>query len=244
MNLILLHPQDHWLSGSIVEIADHRVVHIREVLRAKSGDTLRVGLLGGKQGQAVIKSIDQRHVCLNVELGQAPPPRHRFDVVLSLPRPKMLRRIFRTVAEFGVSHLHLINSARVEKSYWQSPLLAPERIEEALLAGMERSRDTIAPVVQLHPRFRPFIEDELGEICAGRPCWITDLGAPQALADVPMGDAVVMVGPEGGFVPFEIDLVCSIIARRVHLGGRTLSVDTALTCVLAQGLTSVSTAPV
>ena len=53
-----------------------------------------------------------------------------------------------------------------------------------------------------------------------------------------------MVGPEGGFVPFEIDLVCSILARRVHLGGRTLSVDTALTCVLAQGLTSVSTAPV
>ena len=243
MNLILLHQQDQWFPGSVVEITDHRAVHIREVLRAKAGDTLRVGLLGGHQGQAVIESIDQWHVRLNVELSAEPPPRHRFDVVLSLPRPKMLRRILRIVAEFGVCHLHLINSARVEKSYWQSPLLAPPRIEEALMAGMERSRDTIAPLVQLHRRFRPFIEDELGEICAGRPCWITDLGAPQALADVPAGDAVVMVGPEGGFVPFEIDLVCSIIARRVHLGGRTLSVDTALTSVLAQGLTSVSTAP-
>ena len=235
MNLILLHPQDHWLSGSIVEIADHRAVHIREVLRAKSGDTLRVGLFGGKQGQAVIKSIDQRHVCLNVELCQAPPPRHRFDVVLSLPRPKMLRRIFRTVAEFGVSHLHLINSARVEKSYWQSPLLAPSKLEDALLAGMERASDTVMPQVHQHKLFRPFVEDLLKELCAGRPCWIAQMGSAESLRETSPGQAVVMVGPEGGFVPFELDLAQRVLARPVHLGSRTLSVDTALTSVLALG---------
>ena len=243
MNILLLRPGDNWLDATTVHITDHRADHLRQVLRSAEGESIRVGVVGGQRGDARVEAIDASGVTLRVALNEPPPPRHRFDIVLALPRPKMLRRILRTVAEYGVCNLHLINSARVEKSYWQSPLLAPERIEEALLAGMERSRDTIAPVVQLHPRFRPFIEDELGEICAGRPCWITDLGAPQALADVPAGDAVVMVGPEGGFVPFEIDLVCSIIARRVHLGGRTLSVDTALTCALAQGLTSVSTAP-
>ena len=44
-----------------------------------------------------------------------------------------------------------------------------------------------------------------------------------------------MVGPEGGFVPFELDLAQRVIARPVHLGSRTLSVDTALTSALAQG---------
>ena len=44
-----------------------------------------------------------------------------------------------------------------------------------------------------------------------------------------------MVGPEGGFVPFELNLVQQVIARPVNLGSRTLSVDTALTSVLAQG---------
>ena len=156
-------------------------------------------------------------------------------MVLALPRPKMLRRIFRTAAEFGVGHLHLINSARVEKSFWQTPLLKPANVAEALQAGMERARDTVAPQVHLHQRFRPFVEDELSALCAGRPCWITDQGAPLALASAPAGHAVVMVGPEGGFVPFEIELACAVVAQRVHLGERTLSVDTALTAALALG---------
>ena len=44
-----------------------------------------------------------------------------------------------------------------------------------------------------------------------------------------------MVGPEGGFVPFELELAQTVIAQPVHLGSRTLSVDTALTTALAQG---------
>jgi 16S rRNA U1498 N3-methylase RsmE len=48
--------------------------------------------------------------------------------------------------------------------------------------------------------------------------------------------AVVMIGPEGGFVPFEVDLAEQLIAQRVHLGGRVLSVDTALPTALAQAL--------
>ena len=46
---------------------------------------------------------------LAVDLNQPTPPRHWFDIVLALPRPKVLRRLFRTLAEYGVAHLHLIN---------------------------------------------------------------------------------------------------------------------------------------
>ena len=235
MNIILLRADDHWLSHAAVRLCDHRADHIRVLLKASVGDKLRVGCISGRHGTGTVQSIDADAVTLSLELNQEPSPRHRFDVVLELPRPKMLRRIFRTVAEFGVAHLHLINSARVEKSYWQTPLLAAHRMEEALIAGMERSRDTISPQVHLHRRFRPFIEDDLASICSGRPCWITEPGAPIALADVPVGDAVVMVGPEGGFVPFELELARLHGARPAHLGHRILSVDTALTTALAHG---------
>ena len=217
-------------------VRDHRAAHIREVLRAQVGDTLRVGLLGGLCGQGVIEAVEASGVRLGVQLSEPPPPRHRFDIVLALPRPKMLRRILRQCAEFGVANLHLIQSARVEKSYWQSPLLQPARVEDALLAGLERSRDTIAPRVHLHRRFRPFIEDQLPGLCAGRPCWLADMGAPMSLAEAPPGPALVMVGPEGGFVPFEVQLAESVQAQRVGLGERILSVDTALITVLAQAL--------
>jgi len=235
MNIVLLHQND-WIADGIVMVRDHRAAHIREVLRAQVGDTLRVGLLGGLCGQGLIEAVEASGVRLGVQLSEPPPPRHRFDIVLALPRPKMLRRILRQCAEFGVANLHLIQSARVEKSYWQSPLLQPARVEDALLAGLERSRDTIAPRVHLHRRFRPFIEDKLPGLCAGRPCWLADMGAPMSLAEAPPGPALVMVGPEGGFVPFEVQLAESVQAQRVGLGERILSVDTALITVLAQAL--------
>tara|TARA_B100000482_G_scaffold5330_1_gene4448 strand:+ start:247 stop:1047 length:801 start_codon:yes stop_codon:yes gene_type:complete len=236
MNLILLYADDVWSGSSCFLANGRRTQHIRTVLQAVVGDTLRVGLYGGAQGSARVDVIDDAGVTLSVQLTQSPPPRHRFDIVLALPRPKMLRRILRTVAEFGVSNLHLINSARVDKSYWQSPLLSQVKLNEALIAGMERSQDTIAPVVHCHQRFRPFVEDELLQLCNGRPCWITDKGAATALSQTPARPALVMIGPEGGFVPFEVELATSVVAERVHLGERTLSVDTALPAVLAQGL--------
>lgn len=235
MNIILLQPRD-WIGADLAVLRDQRASHIREVLKAQVGERLRVGLLGGQCGEGQITAINADAVQLAVQLSEAPPPRHRFEIVLALPRPKMLRRILRTVAEFGVEHLHLIHSARVEKSYWQSPLLQRDHLDSALLAGMERSRDTLMPQISFHKRFRPFVEDELSQICAGRPCWIADISGNRSLAAVPPEPAVVMIGPEGGFVPFELTLAQTVIAQPVHLGSRTLSVDTALTTVLAQAL--------
>jgi len=235
MNHVLLRLSD-WIAADRVHLHDRRAIHIRGVLKARVGDTLRVGLIGGLCGQGEIESLDAEGVRLRVALCDPPPPRHRFDLVLALPRPKMLRRILRQCAEFAIGDLHLIQSARVEKSYRQTPLLQPAQREQALLAGLERSRDTIAPRVHLHRRFRPFVEDQLREVCAGRPCWLADPAAPLSLAAAPPLPAVV-IGPEGGFVPFEIQLAEAVIARRVSLGARTLSVDTALVTVLAQAPT-------
>ena len=235
MNHVLLRADD-WLGDGLVLLRDRRAVHIRQVLRAAVGDRIRVGLLGGLCGHGLIDALDSDGVRLRVALKAPPPPRHRFDIVLALPRPKMLRRILRQCAEFGVAQLHLIHTARVEKSYWQSPLLQPARLAEALEMGLERSCDTIAPVVHLHQRFRPFVEDQLPAICDGRPCWMADRGAALSLAAAPPLPAVVMIGPEGGFVPFELQLAEAVIAQRVGLGERTLSVDTAFTSALALGL--------
>lgn len=238
MNIVLLQPEELG-DDAVAVLRDQRAVHIRGVLKAAVGDSLRVGVLGGRCGQGVIEADGPDGVRLRVTLSEPPPARHRYTIVLALPRPKMLRRILRQCAEFGVADLHLIHSARVEKSYWQTPLLQPARLQEALQMGLERSRDTIAPRVQLHRRFRPFVEDALPGLCGGRPCWLADHGAALSLADAPAVPAVVMIGPEGGFVPFEVQLAEAVVARRVGLGERILSVDTALTTVLAQALPGV-----
>ena len=134
MNIILLRADD-WLDAELAMVSDHRATHIRTVLKAQVGDALHVGLLGVECGTGVIESLDLSSVRLRVQLSDPPPPRHRFDLVMALPRPKMLRRILRQCAEFGVEHLHLINSARVEKSFWQSPLLRPSKVGKPCKQG-------------------------------------------------------------------------------------------------------------
>ena len=232
MNIILLAPED-WLDEHTVCLDDHRHEHIRGVLKAEGGDALRVGLLGGLRGSGTVVKQSAEDTHLQIDLVESPLPRHPCNLILALPRPKMLRRVFRTAAEMGVAHLYLINSARVEKSYWQSPLLQPDRIKAALTAGLERAGDTVLPEVHLHPRFKPFIEDQLPGLIESSACWIAHPGASKALANQ-SGEGLILLGPEGGFVPYEVELAQSMGAQPVRLSDRVLSVDTAVTAALSQ----------
>ena len=235
MNIILLRPED-WLDSSTVELRDRRHVHIRDVLKPQIGSSLKVGKLGGARGTGVVTKLTHDESQLTISLPQPPPPRHAFDIALALPRPKMLRRVLRTAAEMGVEHLHLIHSARVEKSFWQSPLLQPGRLAEALQAGLERSGDTVPPQVHMHRFFKPFIEDTAPALLKDRHGWIAHQTAAEPISRA-KGKALLMLGPEGGFVPFELELAESIGFTGGHLGSRTLSVDTALAAALSQALT-------
>ena len=47
----------------------------------------------------------------------------------------------------GVPRLVLLNSYRVEKSFWQTPFLQPEAIREQLILGLEQARDSVLPEI-------------------------------------------------------------------------------------------------
>ncbi len=79
----------------------------------------------------------------------------------------MLRRVLQTVAAMGVPKVVLVNSYRVEKSFWQTPFLEPEAIREQLILGLEQARDTVLPEIVIEKRFKPFVEDRLPAMTAG-----------------------------------------------------------------------------
>lgn len=236
MNIILLEPRD-FIAAQTVRLDDHRHQHIIGVLKATAGQSLRVGLINGDCGTGTIAQIERDATLLTVELTEGMRlPRHPITLVLALPRPKMLRRVLRTCAEFGVGELHLIHSFRVEKSFWQTPLLAADRVNAALRAGMERSGDPIMPSVVTHERFKPFMEDQLPIIAGSEPIYCLHPGDGEPLATKPAGRATVLIGPEGGFIPYEVQLAQAQGAQLRTLGERILSVDTAVNTALAQTL--------
>jgi RsmE family RNA methyltransferase len=240
MNLILLDDGDFGDDGR-ARVRGVRARHIVDVHRAAVGDTLKVGRLGGRLGQGIVTALALDEVELSVQVGDDPPPPSGIDVLLAMPRPKMLRRLLAAVASIGVKRLVLINTARVEKSYFDSPVLAPAAIDEALRLGLAQARDTMLPRVTIEPRFRPFIEDQ-AEVAwpaptrrlLAHPGAIRDLR--QALAGSPdrREPIVLAVGPEGGWVPFEVELLEAHGFQPFSAGPRILRVDTAVPFLLGQ----------
>ncbi len=233
MNLLLLEAADCPEPG-LACLRGRRLQHVREVHRAAVGESLRVGLLGGQMGQGLIEVLTDQELVLRFTLDEAPPPKLPLTLLLGLPRPKMLKRVLQTVASMGVPRLVLMNSYRVEKSFWDSPWLSPEAIREQLVLGLEQARDTVLPEVLLERRFKPFVEDRLPTLAQGTACLVAH---PVAAQPCPVGlnaPLTLAVGPEGGFISYEVDLLAAQGFRAAHLGPRILRVETAVPALLAR----------
>ncbi|WP_281687129.1 16S rRNA (uracil(1498)-N(3))-methyltransferase [Pseudomonas citronellolis] len=233
MNLLLLDDAD-FVAADRVLLRDRRLTHLHEVHRAESGDSLRVGRLGGLMGEGRLLSLSRDEAQLQVSFTQAPPAKLPLTLLLALPRPKMLRRVLQTVAAMGVPRLVLLNSYRVEKSFWQTPFLEPAAIREQLVLGLEQARDTVLPEVTIEKRFKPFVEDRLPALAAGS---LGLIGHPGPWPDCPRSveQAVTLaIGPEGGWIPYEVEKLREAGLAPVQLGERILRVETAVTALLAR----------
>jgi len=210
--------------------------HIVTVLRLSQGATLRVGVRSGLLGRATIIEQTESATRDRLELTESAPPRQPVGLIMALPRPKMFRRILSTCIEMGIAELHFINSFRVEKSYWQSPLINSESIEKIITTGLEQACDTNAPDLYWHRRFKPFIEDSFDTVKARFDrCLLADHRS-KLLISVPKSDesTLICIGPEGGFIPYEIERFHEYGCHSVHLGPRTLKSETAVAAILGK----------
>lgn len=235
MNLLLLDPADIDTTGHARVSDPRRLRHLREVHRATPGDELMLGVINGAMGRGRLVHLDDGEARFAVErLERLSPPPLPVHLVMALPRPRMLARSLEHVTALGVKHITLLHTRRVEKSYWQSPELEPGRIHEHLLLGLEQARDTVLPQVDLATRFRPFVEDRLPALMRGRRGLLAHPGMPSPCPRGISEASVLLVGPEGGFIPYEVERLLAAGCTGVHLGERILRVETAVTALLAR----------
>ncbi|QQE89409.1 16S rRNA (uracil(1498)-N(3))-methyltransferase [Azotobacter chroococcum] len=233
MNLLLLDDAD-FVAADRAILRDRRLRHLQEVHRAEAGDGLRIGRLGGAMGEGRLLRLEAAEAELQVAFDREPPAKLPLTLLLALPRPKMLRRVLQTVAAMGVPRLVLLNSYRVEKSFWQTPFLEPAAIREQLILGLEQARDTVLPEVLIEKRFKPFVEDRLPPLAAGT---LGLLGHPGDFPPCPRAverPVTLAIGPEGGWIPYEVDKLQAAGLAPVQLGERILRVETAVTALLAR----------
>ncbi len=233
MNLLLFTTDQRDDSGQLT-VTGRQHLHLHQTLKVGIGDTLRVGEINGLMGSATVVDIASDSTKLDVVLDKEPPPALQIKLILALPRPKMMRRVLQTVASLGVKELHLINSYKVDKSYWGTPWLEADAIREQLVLGLEQSADTRMPLVYLHKRFKPFVEDELPVLVSGTRALVahpyTDSPCPNGLS----APVSLAVGPEGGFIPYEVEKLQECHFQPVSLGPRILRVETAIPVLITK----------
>lgn len=198
------------------------------------GKTLLVGLLGGKTGSGTVVSIDHRELELEILLEHEPPKALPATIILAMPRPKVLKRVLQGITAMGIKELILLNTWRVDKSYWQSPALAPNAIREQLILGLEQARDTILPKVHVQTRFKPFVEDLLPAIAAGTCAMVAHPGSSQPCPANIARAVTLAIGPEGGFTTYEIEKLVAAGLTQIHLGNRPLRVETAVPALIGR----------
>jgi RsmE family RNA methyltransferase len=234
MNLILITP-DELSEDSSVCLQDGRAEHIRKVLRSAPGNCLRIGLLNGPKGTGTVMHILGREVHLSCQFDAETPQRPTVDLLLALPRPKVMKRLWAQLAALGVGRIVLTNADKVERCYFDSHVLEPDFYNARLMEGLQQACDTRLPDVRIVKELKPFLEDELDTV-------FPDIGK-KLIAD-PSGTIgffqalesrlLLAIGPEGGWTPYELDLFASQGFERVGMGPRILRTDTACVALVSR----------
>jgi len=229
MNLILLFDDD-FIEDDRVRLTGRRLAHVTSVHRAAVGDSLVVGVAGGKIGTGEVTRLEDDALEMRVVLERDPPAPLDVTLLLALPRPKVLNRVIASATSLGVTRIVLMNAWRVEKSYWKSPRLSEENLLLQRVLGLEQARDTVLPSIELQRFFRPYIESlrVKGAALVAHP------GAHEECPRTISQPLTLAIGPEGGFIAEEVASLERAGFRAVSIGQRILRVETAVSVLLSR----------
>jgi 16S rRNA (uracil1498-N3)-methyltransferase len=235
MNILLLEPHELSPSGE-VELTDHRALHLSNVLRVKVGDRVRVGLLDGACGEGEVLALGPRSVTLACVCDRPAPPAGADTLLLAFARPKVVQRCLEHATALGFGRIVLFRSRRVEKSHLSSHAIESAAIDERLRRGLEQSRRTLRPSVHQVGRFRELIEHELERLVPPANRFVADADAEEEAALAPLSAAPItlVIGPEGGLIPHELEQFTLHGFRLVRAGREPLRVETALAYLSGQ----------
>lgn len=232
MNIVLLDPRQ--TQAALWSITSKRQLeHLQQHVKIQVGDTLKVGIRGGKRYCCEVISVAEQAIQLKALYEENVPKKLPVTLIVAMPRPKVLRRLIMDSVTLGVEKIILLHSYRVDKSYWQSPFL--QQLEQYITLGLEQAGDTIAPEIEIYKRFKPFVEDVLPHLMSAEcPAYVAH---PYAETTMPFAlghPCSIVIGPEGGFIPYEIDLLVKNGCQAVSLGNRILRTETVIAYVLGR----------
>jgi 16S rRNA (uracil1498-N3)-methyltransferase len=225
--------------GDIVALPDDEAEHLARVLRLKVGDGLRVFNGRGREFDAAVEQLEKRGV--RVRLGSlapsAPEPRVAITLAQAVLKGDKMDDVVRDATMMGAAEIQPVITARTEVT--RASIARGERRQRweriAVSSAKQCGRATVPRI--LDPIGFDELIEALGKMLLPLPGLM--LVEPNATADTtpaseldlsPQRGATVLVGPEGGWTPAELERGASV-CRLITVGSRTLRADAM--CVVA-----------
>ncbi len=202
--LLVAHPLHGLDVGAAVSLDEDQVHHLRTVLRRGDGDPVEVtdGAGGVAEGQLVGERVRLTGAVL-----QVPAPRPSVTVVHAVPKGRALDEIVRTLAELGVASVHPVLTHHTEsRPTGQKARSVGDRLRAVAKSALEQAHSAhlmeVTDPADLAVTLRSLPTDATR--LAAHPAADTTLGARMATAgpDLPLQ---LLIGPEGGIAPTELD---------------------------------------
>ncbi|HMF97314.1 MAG TPA: 16S rRNA (uracil(1498)-N(3))-methyltransferase [Vicinamibacterales bacterium] len=205
--------------------------HLTRVLRLGIGDTVAVFDGRGHEWVAKVASVLRRDVRVQL-VARADPaaePQVAMTVALAVLKGDKMDDVIRDAVMLGVAAIQPLVTRRTEATV--AALVRGSRLDRwrrVALASVKQSRRAVLPDIRLPLTFETFLEEPAAalRLMLVEPSAATDVEPLSAIQRLPPpADAVLFIGPEGGWSEQEWMAARAHGIHLVTLGRRTLRAD-------------------
>jgi 16S rRNA (uracil1498-N3)-methyltransferase len=233
------HAPDAHEPDDVVTLPPEEAEHLTRVLRLKAGDALRVFNGQGREFDAIIEQAGKRGVRVRLRgvVSPAPEPRVAITLAQAVLKGDKMDDVVRDATMLGVAAIQPVITSRTEVS--RASLVRGnrrERWERIAISSVKQCGRATVPSIAEPIDFADLIEAlskmllPLPGLMLVEPSAATDTTAASELDLSPQRGATVVIGPEGGWTPEEVERGASA-CRLITVGPRTLRADAM--CIVA-----------
>ncbi|MBP3487509.1 MAG: 16S rRNA (uracil(1498)-N(3))-methyltransferase [Roseburia sp.] len=225
--------EDTQISNGVVTIENEDVNHIKNVLRMKCGEKVRISSTSGENYFGEIDTLADRMVLVRIleEYAADTELPNRIYLFQGLPKSDKLELIIQKAVELGVYEIVPVAMKNCVVKLDEKKAAAKQtRWQEIAKSAAKQSKRSIIPTVQKPVSYREAIE-AAGALDVRLVPYENERGmaaTKEAIEAVRPGESIgIFIGPEGGFAEEEIALAIEHGMQPISLGGRILRTETA-----------------